>query len=78
MLINLVLLLVVIFCLCAGIYCLVVYRDNVPKVVQIVFWAIMVFLAICVLLWTSVMIHNQLYPLEIDVKAPVVVYHLLW
>lgn len=78
MLINLVLCLVVIFCLCAGIYCLVVYRDNVPKVVQIVFWAIMVFLAICVLLWTSVMIHNQLYPLEIDVKAPVVVYHLLW
>lgn len=64
--------------MCAGIYCLVVYRDNVPKVVKIVFWAIMVFLAICVLLWTSVMIHNQLYPLEIDVKAPVVVYHLMW
>lgn len=78
MLINFILWLVVIFCLCAGIYCLVIYRDNVPKVFQIVFWAIMVFLAVCVLLWTSVMIHNQLYPIGIDVRTPIVIYNVLW
>lgn len=74
MLIDIIFWLVAVFCLCAGVYCLVVYKDKVPPVVKIVFWAILMLLAMGAAVWFLALYHTLFYPLEVDVHAPIMIY----
>lgn len=78
MLINIIFWGIAVFCLVAGIYNLVVYKDKVPAVVKIIFWLILLWLTIGVALWFSALAYSQFYPLGVDVHAPIFIYGMQW
>ena len=57
-----------------AVFCLVVYKDKVPPVIKIVFWAILMLLAMGAAVWFLALYHTLFYPLDVDVHAPIMIY----